>query len=265
MVIPIPPGVGGEPLNGPPPPELFGKFRTIKTCILTLVTCALVRLVGGLMLGEEATGRIASVVNLLMNALIGVFLMNTDEHFSRIYDFMMSTCCQPCAEQGLCQGGMSCLMPFAIFNAVQVVFDLLLPPQAWLELKIHVDTTLIELDSGADGVKALGHALFSLSIVAALIAQVVGAYTGWTAYQAARAIHTVPGDWGQEMRQGSSFGGGGFTNWGGGALGGGGGGRMGGRLGGEDDEEEGNTAPNRFNAGHNFEVFQGQGQRLGGD
>merc|ERR1719379_1538089 len=73
-------------------------------------------------------GRVYSMImssfNLILNTVVGIFLLNDDEHMGPIYQFMITTCCQSCAEQ--CRGGMSCLMTFILCNLITVVMDVLL-------------------------------------------------------------------------------------------------------------------------------------------
>lgn len=269
MVIPIPAGLA-PPLAGPPPPELAGKFQIIKMCTITLVACAIGRIVAGFLIQAEAhqgthrmsggSSHIGSAVSLFVNALIGIFLQNDDPTFRPIYSFMTSTCCQPCHEQGMCQGGLSCLMPFAVFNAVSVICDLLLPPALWQLLPIYGNKAL-----AGD----LGSGFLTVSLVAAVLAEAIAAYYGWRCIQLARdgGVTMQGGDWGQEMQNRPA--GGGFG--GGGPLGGGGPGQgLMGRFGGgnyaydrQNDEEDGQ--PSRTQVSGNFAVFQGQGQRLGGE
>merc|ERR1719379_1836355 len=118
----------------------------------------------------------------------------------------------------------------------------------------------------------LATTIWLIAVIAAFLAEIIGAFVGFKAHQAAREMGTemIPGDWSQEMRQpaqagmwGGGGGGGGPTNWGGGTLGGGpgnGGGYLAGNRNDDDDVPTRVARP----AG-NFQVFSGTGQRLGGE
>lgn len=278
MVIPIPAGLA-PPLAGPPPPELRDKFQVIKICTLTLFFCAIGRIFAGFMLvtpehtgmhwhGSSAFGPAPS---LFINALIGVFLQNDDPTFRPIYECLTNSLLKPCHEQGMCQGGLTCLMPFSIFNAVSIVFDVLLPPYTWLLIPDY----LAKATSGTS-MASLGSALTVAAVIGAFLAEAVAAFYGFKCIQQARqgGITQQGGDWGQEMARPPTSGG--PSNWGGGPLGGGPGGPLGGadrfqgryaglNYGNVDEET---AAPERAQVGgtgQNFQVFQGSGQRLGGD
>lgn len=274
MVIPI---SAGPQLAGPPPPELGDKFRIIKMCTLTLFFCGVGRIFAGFMLpssegeGRHGSSAIGSASSLFINALIGAFLQSDDPTFRPIYEFFTQTCLRPCHEQGMCQGGLACLMTFSIFNAVSVVFDVVLPPYQWLMVPEYLDLAL-----KANGTLSIGSGILAITTVAALLAEAAGAFYGFKCFQAARegGVTATGGDWGQEMAR--PGGGGAAGSWGGGPLGGGplGGGPLGGanfqgryaNLNHGNDEE--NAQPERAQVGgtgQNFQVFQGSGQRLGGD
>jgi len=251
---------------------LQSKFAIIRLCTLTLAACAIGRLVSGFMLqpaghaedrmGHSGSHQLGSAFSLLINALVGVFLQNDDPTFRGLYNFMVSTCCQPCHEQGMCQGGLTCLMPWTVLNAVSFAMGLLPLGQDSL---IRIPDYLQKAMEGDHGP---GNGLLGLSLLGSLIAIFVGAFVGWRCMQQARdgGVTMQGGDWGQEMQQGRP------GTWGGGSLGGGASttqalnyGRSGNLnyAGGRDHEED--TQPARTQAaGGNFQVFQGSGHRLGG-
>merc|ERR1719310_1529792 len=70
---------------------------------------------------------LAGSFNLILNVLIGIFLLNDEPAFKPVYQFMMETCFQPCADR--CEGGMSCLMTWVLCNCLTVVLDILLNNQ----------------------------------------------------------------------------------------------------------------------------------------
>lgn len=274
-------------MAGPPPPELRDKFQVIKICTLTLFFCAIGRIVASFMFstaesaeqGESGTrfhrsaSGFAPAFSLLINAVIGTFLQNDDPLFRPIYEFFTNTCLKPCHDQGMCPGGMNCLFQFTVFNAISVVFELLLPPYNWLKVP-----DLLQMAMSGGSAKTIGAGLTAICVIGQLLAQFVGAFIGFKCIQAARqeGITAQGGEWGQEMAR---PGGGAGNSWGGGPLGGGplGGGPFGaatqGRYqglnyGGGNDEDTNNATPERTQVGgtgQNFQVFQGSGQRLGGD
>ncbi|CAL1156024.1 unnamed protein product [Cladocopium goreaui] len=121
MVIPI--GGMGVPLMGPPPPEVAHRFRVIKYSILILILCTIGELIAGI-LGGAFGQMLVSSLNLILNALIGVWMLKDDSTIGRIYAFLGRSCCKPCTEQ--CQGGLTCLMPFIICNLITVLLGLIL-------------------------------------------------------------------------------------------------------------------------------------------
>merc|ERR1719401_1919834 len=63
-------------------------------------------------------------LSLLFNPIIGIFLMSDDDDLKPIYNLMMRTCCQPCADQPQCRGGLACLMTWIIINVISAVMSL---------------------------------------------------------------------------------------------------------------------------------------------
>jgi len=113
-------GMMSPDVQGPPPPEFGGRFKVIKICIALLIFCAFGQLVAGALLGE-----FPRLVFLVVDIVVGIFLLNHDDDFKPAYSFMMETCFSACADQ--CRGGMSCLSNFVLINLVAffmgMIFD----------------------------------------------------------------------------------------------------------------------------------------------
>merc|ERR1719436_63440 len=87
----------------------------------------LIAMVGKLfaaLLVDQFSNALAGSLNLMLNCVVGIFLLNEDEHLKQAYDFMVRTCFSPCHDQ--CNGGMSCLVTFAICCCITVFLDVLL-------------------------------------------------------------------------------------------------------------------------------------------
>merc|ERR1719329_410719 len=76
------------------------------------------QIIAGIMLGIGFK-MIGSCISVIINSLFGIWLLRYDEHFGRIHNFFVTTCCQDCEQQ--CGGGMSCLMPFVFTNVITLV------------------------------------------------------------------------------------------------------------------------------------------------
>lgn len=243
----IAPGALGEPLFGPPPPEVRPRFQVIKYCVFAMMGAMVLRLIAGILLGR-VDGVIASSFNLILNTIVGIFLLNDDEHLGPIYQFMITTCCQACADQ--CRGGMSCLMTFILCNLITVVIDVLL--NRTIESIFHGFEVVFTYGVNPSP-NRVAFILYLLSVTAAFIAQAIGSWQGWKAHQEAQNIGTtvIPGTWGAPPPSG---GGGHWADWGGGRLGGGD--NRPGQVEMQDAGREARPAPG-------FQAFSGQGNRLG--
>jgi hypothetical protein len=117
MVIPIG-GLGPQyQLSGAPPEEAQQDLMRLKWSIIAMGGFSIVRLLfsGG--------SDLMNVLNVFLAVVIGAFLLKEDEHFKKFYDCLATSICQQCAEQG--RDGLQCLLPFLMFDAINVVFDLL--------------------------------------------------------------------------------------------------------------------------------------------
>jgi len=174
MVIPIP---GGN-LMGPPSAEVEPLFKKIKVCVMAMIGCTVGKWFAALLLGQFLPVLLASM-NVVLNCVIGIFLLRHDEQMGRMADFLVRTFCQQCPQQ--VGGGLSCLMFFVVCNAVTVVMDLLggsiyqlfavflpiaMSPEAW-----------------PNDFFGLGVVLFFITSMGSTISQCVGAYYGFEAYK----------------------------------------------------------------------------------
>lgn len=75
---------------------------------------------------------------LLLDILVGIFLLNDDEEFRPIYTAMIGTLFQPCAEQ--CPGGLNCLCNFVVLNTASFFMGVLFNvPGAFFEVAVAFD------------------------------------------------------------------------------------------------------------------------------
>eukprot|EP00931_Biecheleriopsis_adriatica_P098226 TRINITY_DN72168_c0_g1_i1.p1 TRINITY_DN72168_c0_g1~~TRINITY_DN72168_c0_g1_i1.p1 ORF type:complete len:243 (+),score=45.50 TRINITY_DN72168_c0_g1_i1:56-730(+) len=187
MVIPI--GGMGVPLMGPPPASVAPKFKIIKYCILGMMACIVGQLLCGVLLGQIVQSLLNSL-NLILNTVIGIWLLKDDPTIARVYDFLARTCCGPCAEQ--CQGGMNCLMSFIICNVITVVLSVLLDGS--IQYVIHSFSIML---NAVDFYDAFILWLLLASTAGALVAQIVGSVYAWLAYKEVRdsGVTMSGGDW----------------------------------------------------------------------
>jgi hypothetical protein len=242
MVIPM--GSMGPQLLGPPPSELAPRIAVIKYCVLGMIFASFGRIVGGAMLGLKILDLLLNCFNLIINTVIGIFLLRDDPLLARIYQFLSTTCCQMCAEQ--CGGGMSCLMPFILCNLITVVCDLFFTDLSALKMKY--DTFAGGPTNWPDSVFGFSFLLYAVAMVASFVSQTVGAIYGYLAYRQAR-------DMGTSATPGS---------WGGGATGGGGGSVYQSGPRGYPQARDVESEPARPSRPSNaFQPFEGSGNRLG--
>eukprot|EP00416_Gambierdiscus_australes_P021124 CAMPEP_0171062304 /NCGR_PEP_ID=MMETSP0766_2-20121228/4990_1 /TAXON_ID=439317 /ORGANISM="Gambierdiscus australes, Strain CAWD 149" /LENGTH=247 /DNA_ID=CAMNT_0011518101 /DNA_START=73 /DNA_END=817 /DNA_ORIENTATION=+ len=117
-------GSMGPPMMGPPPAELWPRFKIIKYCILTLLICTLLRIMSGSFVPDVKIGGVIwNSVSIVLVAIFGIFLMKDDALLGQAHRFLATTCCQWCDQN--CGGGMNCLLPFVIYSALNVILDLL--------------------------------------------------------------------------------------------------------------------------------------------
>lgn len=257
MVVPLP---GGPALMGPPPPEFASQFRKIKFLLKLMIFATFLKFLTGMFLIGPFSVFMSSMY-LVINSLMGIFLLRDDPQFTRIYNYLATNCFGACAQQ--CGGGMQCLTPFALTNFATAIMDVLGGPVYnvvfYSNGGIPVDPKVFaELDDTTKAVFQVNVTLWIVSILLAFVAETGCAYIGYQVYK-----EIAPGGGGDYMPLGGgpTAGGGGFgdpasrrgmpgpTPYG--AQTGSGGGRA---VGGG-----GRPAPQ----GQNFAPFQGQGQKLG--
>lgn len=241
MVIPM--GSMGPPLMGPPPPELEGRFKILKYCVLGMMYATLTRIVTSFFLPLEVGQVILASLNVVLNMIIGIFLLKHDPYMGRMHNFLVTTCCRQCEDS--CGGGMSCLMTFVLCNTITVVFDLLLNGIiGWI---ISAIGAVFDPSQWTSSIFGFVLALNVASVIVAYGAQTTGAVQGFLAYRQARdsGVTATPGEWGG---------------------GGGGGGAPFMRGGGNSAYPAAREdAPARESRpAQNFQPFSGGGQRLGG-
>lgn len=197
MVIPL---IGlGTPMAGPPPAELQHWFRIIRVCILAMVFSIICEIVAGILLNKLGTSFFESL-NLILNTIIGCFLLNEDPTLGKVYQLFMQTCLQSCQES--CQGGMNCLLPFILCNVITAVMDIILSGVVGNIISLFSQLTTLPPDT------AVGAVIFLVASVCALTAQIVGAVYGYLAYRAAKdlGVTVTRGFWGRNFGAGGSAG-----------------------------------------------------------
>mmetsp|Transcript_95176 Transcript_95176/g.296291 ORF Transcript_95176/g.296291 Transcript_95176/m.296291 type:complete len:249 (+) Transcript_95176:70-816(+) len=245
MVIPM--GSMGPPMFGPPPPEVQGRFKIMKYCVLGMLIAMATRIVTAFFLPMRVGQVILASVSMFLNVVIGIFLLKDDPLMGRMHRFLITTCCQSCEDS--CGGGMSCLMSFIICNTITVVFDLLL--NGIIQWVINAIGAVFDPSQWTSSLMGFILGVNVLSVIGSYACQIVGAVQGWYAYRQARdiGVTATPGEW--------SGGGGGGGPYVGGGFGGGGGGRA------YPAAREDNAPAQGSQPARNFQPFGGSGQRLG--
>mmetsp|Transcript_83934 Transcript_83934/g.216011 ORF Transcript_83934/g.216011 Transcript_83934/m.216011 type:complete len:239 (+) Transcript_83934:88-804(+) len=186
MVIPLP---GGVPLAGPPPPELAQQFIKIRMSVMAMLAGVTGKIVAGAVL-MGLLPAVVSSLNLILVTVMGVFMLRDDPQIAPVYNCLVTSCCQPCAQ--LFGGGMSCLMPFVLCNFLTVVLDLI-GGQA-----IGIIATSVSLmwrpEAWQNPLGCIAFLVLALSSLASEVGMMVGTYFGWQAYKQAAGIDgTMPG------------------------------------------------------------------------
>lgn len=261
MVIPI--GGGGDPGLAATmqmrtvPPELEPRFRKIKICLVVLITSLLVKLIAaGIYAPHNMYNWIWNSLNPILNTIIGIFLLNDDRFFGKIYRCCLTTFCVSCQEQ--CPGGMSCLCTWFFCNMITAIFGLIPMQGSDINVLVGGFKKLNDPSTWEGGQTWLvAFSFFLGGTLFALLSQIVGAYQGWKAYsQATEMASDGP------MLSGGGFGDPYGGNAYGGASGGGGGGAGGRYVSSGGRVEAASTGGSA--RGPTFTAFSGQGNRLGG-
>lgn len=159
MVIPL--GGMGAQLRGPVPDECAGAVQRLKITVLVMVACVIGRVLTAVYMGIRSD--FFNLLYLVLIVIMGTFVLKDDEHFKRGYEFLATTLCTTCHDQGM--GGLGCLMPFVMCSGIQFVFDLIL-----------------KLGPAMDP-KFMPYGLFLLGTIAA---EGAGAYFGWNMMKTVR-------------------------------------------------------------------------------
>mmetsp|Transcript_11232 Transcript_11232/g.27467 ORF Transcript_11232/g.27467 Transcript_11232/m.27467 type:complete len:230 (+) Transcript_11232:321-1010(+) len=228
MVLPVP---GIEFLDDAVIPEPARRFFTwLRYALITEIVFAIFRL---------CLGDIAGSISDFICILFGVFFMRSDEVIGSMYRYLRNTMIAMCCGGG----GFRVLMPFCFLSGLNGVFNLLI----FVQFPILVPYTVVT--------SLLG------------IIEIFCAYCGWQIYKNVSAYQMgsagygprAPAERTNNRAAAPGAAGGGF---GGGMLGGGGGqGAQGGSGGGQ--AGEGLFGATNNAQAQQFQVFQGQGRRLG--
>lgn len=164
---------------GPPPPEVASQFKKIKYCVILMIFSTLMRLIaGGLLLGFLKV--IMTSMNLLLNTVIGIFLLRDDRDIGRIHQLLINSCCSTCHEQ--CDGSLRCLMPFVICLVVTVLLDLLQGEVVFV-CQLLADPKLWAASASAHNMLII---VWAISAPTAFVSQTLGAFFGWQAFKELR-------------------------------------------------------------------------------
>jgi len=243
---------------GPPPPEVAGRFKVLKSCVILLVVALCFKILFWVVTSHEMS-IFTSSLNMLLNIVVGIFLFNDDADFKPIYDCMLNTCCQGCHDQ--CPYGTGCLMTFVLVNAIDLLFTILYVYRFNEELQIILDPSDARSDS-----QYVGAFLYIVSQVITSLAQIVIVYQGWRAHQEIlqSGVSTMLGDFDRYDPHDRPGGGqsAGRSNWGQGSWG-----SSSAADRDRQDDREGappsSTGASTGRPTQSFEVFGGQGHRLG--
>eukprot|EP00929_Paragymnodinium_shiwhaense_P066822 TRINITY_DN33572_c0_g2_i2.p1 TRINITY_DN33572_c0_g2~~TRINITY_DN33572_c0_g2_i2.p1 ORF type:complete len:195 (-),score=36.55 TRINITY_DN33572_c0_g2_i2:282-866(-) len=175
MVIPIP---NSPALVGPPPASVAHQFRRIKISVQVMIVATLVRVFLGSWLRDPIYA-LSSSANLIINTVIGVFLLRDDADISKVHRFLVTTCCQSCHQQ--CDGSMRCLMPFVLCNLITVVMDLL--GGGSLQIIITGLPIVFEPEKWPSVAFGIVFSGFVLSCLAGFFGQLAGALFGYYAFK----------------------------------------------------------------------------------
>jgi len=121
MVIPMG-GSMGQNIRGPVPAECQQMAQRMKYVVFAMGGCIVARLVTAAYIGILAKD-FMNLLNLVMVILLGIFVLKDDVQIKPMYDFLASSICSQCHEQGM--GGLGCIMPFGMCCGINFVMDLL--------------------------------------------------------------------------------------------------------------------------------------------
>lgn len=128
MVIPM--GGMGPTLRGPVPAECARSVLRVKATVVCMIGCTLGRLLTAAF-QRRLPHELMQTLNPLMTIIMSIFILKDEQHFSAAYNFLATSLCSQCHEQGM--GGLACLMPFAMVCALNFVMDFLFQMGAVLD------------------------------------------------------------------------------------------------------------------------------------
>jgi len=120
MVIPM--GAGPAPIRGPVPAECQQILKSVRFSVILMLACAFGRLMSAAYMGIFGH-ELFNLLNELIVVSMGVFVLKEDEKFKEIYNFLATSLCVSCHEQGM--GGLGCVMPFTLCSGLNFIFDVL--------------------------------------------------------------------------------------------------------------------------------------------
>lgn len=238
------------------PPELVPRMKKIKVCLTVLIISLIAKIVCGSLMGNGLFSMISASLSVILISIVGIFLLNEDPFYGRIYNCCLTTICSSCQES--CPGGLSCLCSWWFCNLACAIISLL--PVDGSDIVLIIDGIQL-LNSNPSNwgrgniiLNGVLQSVFLASMIFGLLAQIVGGLQGYQAYKEAGELATG----GMMMGgAGAPSGDGGFSSGGGRYIG------AGGRL--EAPQQQGSDAGGRaWGRGNTFQAFQGSGQRLGG-
>lgn len=229
MVIPM--GAMGPQLRGPVPAECATLVRRVKLSVFAMIACAIGRLVTAMFLRHLSFSQeLMQALSPVLVIIMATFILQEDEHFKAAYNFLATSICQQCHEQGM--GGLACLMPFAVCCGLNTVLDIL------FKLGTSLDPDLMP---------------YGILVGGSIVAEGAAAYFGWKTY-------TMVRDAGLGSSPDVEMGNGGLGAMAGGFLGGGA--RQPGYQ--QPADQSDSAQPQaQAPAPSGFQPFAGSGQRLG--
>jgi len=226
-------------MMGPFPLEMSRRFNQLKICLILMIASTVGVIIFMPMCFKVNTmSVILSSLNIILNAIFGIWMLQQDPTVASMYRCLTSTCCQYCGEN--CQGGLGCLMPFIFGNVLVIFFSIIQP----VDFKFVFGSIgmLFNIAEWSDSLWGFKFVIYASCVIIKWASQIGGIAFGWLAYKQVRdqGVTVSGGDWARES--------------------GGGGGSV--YRAGPGDRASSQSAPSRSNQ-NNFQAFEGSGQRLG--
>lgn len=222
----------GPQLRGPVPDECQRPVQRVKLSVVAMIACLIGRiLTAGFQ--KRLSHELMQSLNPVLVIIMAIFILKDDAHFQAAYNFLATSICTQCHEQGM--GGLACLMPFAVCCALNFFLDVI------FQLYIALDPAMMP---------------YGLFVGGSIISEGCGAYFGYNMYKMVR-------DAGLGMNPDVEMGNGGLGAMAGGFLGGGARQPAGYAQAPDQGGDTSASAPQQAPA-PGFQPFAGAGQRLGG-